>query len=189
MRIVNTLNPAAEAAAIRVEQTMRQLKVWGVPPPVLKPYRQPFAMDAMPFENWIQLVLVPRLREVARGEQPMPPSSNLAGHAVREFDGWDAMQPLIDALREVDALSKPPQAPTSAGAMSASHLPASLAHLGPVLGVIFAIYVGKWAVDHLGQMRGWPAVAVGAVAALVVSAPFLFWSLRIAQRRRGARRA
>ncbi len=129
--------------ADRVEQTMRRLKVWTVPPPML-PFRQPFAMDAMPFEHWIQLVLVPRLREVASGAQPMPPSSNLAAHAVREFDGRDEMNPLVDALRDVDGLSKSVAGPPPTPRMPAFSMIMGLANLGTIFGVVFSIYVSQW---------------------------------------------
>lgn len=135
---------AAQAAATRVEQTMQRLKLWAVPAPVLKPYRQAFGMDTMPFEHWLQLVLVPRLREVARGEAPMPPSSKLAAHATREFDGFDQMKPLIDALHDVDALSSGIEpAESQRSGMPGYWGLRALAHLGVIAGVAIALYVNQ----------------------------------------------
>lgn len=141
---MGTPNPAATAVATKVEQTMRRMKVWAVPAPPLKPFHQPFAMDAMPFEHWIQLVLVPRLHEVGRGDQPMPPSSNLAAHAVREFDGMDEMNPLIDVLHEVDALSKPFRMPVPAAGVPSMFTLRLVGKVALVVGVIFSIYVSQW---------------------------------------------
>lgn len=93
------------ALADEVQLTMRALHAWSEPPPPLLPFAKPFAMDAMPFEHWLQLVLVPRMREIAASGEPLPPRSNLAAHAVREFDGHDEMLPLVDVLRRVDELS------------------------------------------------------------------------------------
>lgn len=140
-----------EAAADAVERTMRGLGVWTEPPPPLVPFQAPFGMDAMPFEHWIQLVLVPRMREIARSGAPVPPSSNLAAHAVREFDGRHEMAPLVDALRGVDALSAPvpraaPPAPPSPFGII------SMAGLGAVFGVLVALVAGRWAAD---TFEGW----------------------------------
>ena len=147
-------NAAADAAATRLEQTMRRLKVWAEPAPLLKPYHHAFGMDVMPFEHWLQLVLVPRLHEVARGDTPMPPSSNLAAHATREFDGFDQMQPLIDALHEVDALSRGIRRPEPGGAgigMPGFWGLRALAHLGVIAGVAIAIWVNQWASSSLSH--------------------------------------
>jgi len=141
---MNKPNPAADAVAMKLEQTMRSMQVWTIPTPPLKPFGMPFGMDAMPFEHWIQLVLVPRLREVGRGDQPMPPSSNLAGHAVREFDGRDEMNPLIDVLYEVDALSKPFSAAAPAAPMPSMLALKLAARLGFVVAVVFSIYASQW---------------------------------------------
>jgi uncharacterized protein YqcC (DUF446 family) len=101
------------ALADRLERTLRDLHAWTDPPPELKPFRLPFAMDSMPFEHWLQLVLLPRLRAIAAGGTSLPPRSGLAAHAVRELDGRDDMQPLIDVLRAIDdACPAPPARPT-----------------------------------------------------------------------------
>ena len=129
-----------------LEHTMRALGLWTEPAPPVPVFQMPFGMDAIPFEHWIQLVLVPRLRDVAQGKTKMPASSNLAAHAVREFDGNDDRWPLIDVLREVDALS-----PTSSGAIPASGSMASfsaiiaMANLGVVIAVVMAIHASQWA--------------------------------------------
>ena len=89
-----------------LEAELRRLQCWSEPVPTFDPAADgPFGMRRLAFEQWLQAVLVPALREIERGERPVPPSSNLCGHAVREFDGRDDRQPLIDLLRDVDSLS------------------------------------------------------------------------------------
>src|SRR5262245_1291734 len=101
---VSTAAPAALAAlADELERTMRAIGAWSEPAPPLVPFTKPFAMDTMPLEHWLQLVLVPRMRAIAADGEPMPPRSDLAAHAVREFDGEeDRMRPLFDVLRRID---------------------------------------------------------------------------------------
>ncbi|MEO6028512.1 MAG: YqcC family protein, partial [Candidatus Binatia bacterium] len=101
------------ALAEQVERTMRDLGAWSDPAPPLLSFNLPFAMDTMPFEHWLQLVLVPRMREIAAAREPLPASSGLAAHAVREFDGQDEMNPLVGVLRAIDDLC--PAAPWQAG--------------------------------------------------------------------------
>lgn len=96
---------AAELAA-QLEQELRRLGCWQVIAPEFDPARDgPFGMHTMAFEQWLQAVLVPALREVAAGARPMPPRSNLAAHAVREFDGGDDRDRLCELLGQVDSLS------------------------------------------------------------------------------------
>lgn len=103
--MTNVRTRAGQLAAA-VEAELRRLLCWSETTPAFDPATDgPFGMRRLAFEQWLQAVLVPALREIERGERPVPPSSNLCGHAVREFDGRDDRQPLIDLLYQVDALS------------------------------------------------------------------------------------
>ncbi len=130
------------ALADALERTMRDLHAWTEPPPDVRPFRLPFAMDSMPFEHWLQLVLVPRLRDIAAGRGTLPPRSGLAGHAVRELDGRDDMQPLIDVLRAFDDACPVPTPPATA---ARRRLGALIALLG-LLGVWVALTL--WIAAH-----------------------------------------
>jgi uncharacterized protein YqcC (DUF446 family) len=62
----------------------------------------PFGQPDMPFVHWVARVLVPRLRQVARGESDPPGSSMVAAQAVRELDGVTEAADLIALLQQVD---------------------------------------------------------------------------------------
>jgi uncharacterized protein YqcC (DUF446 family) len=124
------------ALADALERTMRALGAWSDRAPELRPFRLPFAMDAMPFEHWLQLVLAPRLREIAAAGGPLPPRSELAAHAVREFDGQDAMTPLVDVLRRIDDRC-PPRREIGAPALGMGR------PIGPAIALV--LLVGGWA--------------------------------------------
>ena len=100
------------ALAEDLEKAMRDLGAWTEPAPPLRPFTMPFAMDSMPFEHWLQLVLVPRMREIAATAEPLPMRSNLAPHAVREWDGRDDVGPIVDVLRALDELCPPARGET-----------------------------------------------------------------------------
>lgn len=136
--------------ADELEATMRTLRLWSEPPPPRLPFQRPFAMDAMPFEHWLQLVLVPCLREIAERRERVPARSNLAAHAVRELDGQDELLPLVLVLRRIDELS--PEPPPTAPSLS------PLARR-PGLAVALVTLLGAW---------GFVAVALaGRIAAVV----------------------
>ena len=97
---------AALASAIAaLEAELRRMGWWQDTPiePERMQFRQAFGMDTMAFSQWLQFVLVPAAHSMLAGERPLPPSSMLAAHAVREFDGQDEANALCDVLRRVDA--------------------------------------------------------------------------------------
>jgi uncharacterized protein YqcC (DUF446 family) len=94
---------AGELAAA-IEAEMRRLGWWRDLPPA-KNVEGAFGRPAMTFDAWIETVLVPSLREVAAGRLDPPQSSHVAAAAVREFDGYDEADALIELLSRVDRLS------------------------------------------------------------------------------------
>jgi uncharacterized protein YqcC (DUF446 family) len=92
----------------RIEAELRALGAWsdGQPEPAVLANGGAFGLNTMAFTQWLSWVLVPRLREVAGGAFPVPPSSEVAAQAVREFDGWHESSELQSLLRELDDLVK-----------------------------------------------------------------------------------
>lgn len=129
--------------ADRLEAELRRLGAWSDAPlpPEKMQFSRAFGGDTMAFEQWIQFVLVARLREIAATGSPLPPSSQLRAYAVREFDGReDEMAALIDLLGAVDDLCPPPR-----------HLPGRAPLSRPPLGagLLFLLAVGVWAAVSL----------------------------------------
>jgi uncharacterized protein YqcC (DUF446 family) len=152
---MSTAHERLATLADTLARTMRELGAWSEPPPPLLPFRLPFAMDSMPFEHWLQLVLVPRMREIAASGAPLPPRSGLAAHAVRELDGRDEMQPLIDVLHAIDDTCPPP--PAAAG--DARRLGAGLALL---------VLLGAWTGVSLWVATHAAGAATGLFPATVI---------------------
>ena len=94
--------------ADRIEAELRSLGAWQADAD--RPSQDAFAnggafgMNTMAYTQWIQWVLVSRLREVAAGTMDVPPTSQVGVHAVREFDGWYEASALNDLLIAVDDL-------------------------------------------------------------------------------------
>lgn len=140
---MTTKHDRLAALADDLERTMRAIGAWSDPAPPLVPFAQPFAMDTMPFEHWLQLVLVPRMRAIAASGEPLPMRSNLAPHAVREFDGdEERMAPLLDVLRAIDEVCPTPVAPLTGDPRRAR---AAVAFVVPVaVWTLVAFQIGTW---------------------------------------------
>ena len=67
-------------------------------------------MDTMAFEQWLQFVFFPRVREMVAARGAFPPYSQVAAQAVREFDTHplDTTR-LHTLLHEFDRLFGPPR--------------------------------------------------------------------------------
>ena len=63
-----------------------------------------FGENTMAFDQWIQFVLVPRLRAIVRDRDEFPSGSELAVYAVRALDGDPDGERLHELLYEIDQL-------------------------------------------------------------------------------------
>jgi uncharacterized protein YqcC (DUF446 family) len=91
-----------------IEAEMRRLGVWNAAPPSEERVLEggAFGMGTVAFEQWIQVVLLARLRQVAAGEIPIPASSSIGTQAAREWDtaGYDTAR-LQKLIHEVDTVA------------------------------------------------------------------------------------
>jgi len=98
---------AIAAQLIDLEAALRQLDLWSDAPPPLEALRseQPFAMDALEFEEWLQFIFLPTIYEVLALGEALPERCAIAPMA-EETVGKKALltEPLISTLRELDRL-------------------------------------------------------------------------------------
>ena len=92
--------------ADRIERELRGLNLWQEQPPSAETFafKRPFAADTMAFTQWLQWILVPRLRDVADGRDDPPEQSSVGSYAIRELDGWSDMAPLVETLIDLDGV-------------------------------------------------------------------------------------
>lgn len=101
-----------QRCAREIEADLRKAGVWrdgdwreGVAQP--PPFRAAFGADVMPFTDWLQWVFLPRLREIAERNLPLP-APGVAAYAVRELDGATSFEGLLSRLAWIDSLATPP---------------------------------------------------------------------------------
>jgi uncharacterized protein YqcC (DUF446 family) len=95
----------AKIAAIETE--MKRIGMWQAEPlePEQYDFRAAFGADTMAFEQWLEFIFIPHVREIIVTRGPFPSESHVAAQAVREFDtsGFDTAR-LQQLLQEFDDL-------------------------------------------------------------------------------------
>jgi uncharacterized protein YqcC (DUF446 family) len=88
-----------------IEREMRTCGLWQSRPlePEQMHFTQAFGMDTMSFDQWLQFIFIPRVRE-AVVKNSFPASSQVGAQAVREFDTVPAASGLVTLLSRFDAL-------------------------------------------------------------------------------------
>ena len=124
--------------ADQLEAELRRLGRWSATP--LDPARLvdmgPFGMNTLAAEEWLQFVLLERLRGLVESGGELPATSDTAHWAMRQFDG-DDVPALLGLLRQLDALvaedehAKSP--PASSAPSHPTHPSADMASLGRAL--------------------------------------------------------
>jgi uncharacterized protein YqcC (DUF446 family) len=97
-------NPIASDLADEIEAELKSLGLWASHLASSVSIESAFGADQLSFEEWIQAVLLPRLRNIDIGGC-LPNSSNLAIAGIRNFDGLPNVDRLLDLLAKVDALA------------------------------------------------------------------------------------
>ena len=101
---------AAASYAGRIEHELRALNAWQSNPLPDSAYEseEAFFADTMSFYQWLQFVLMARVREVIETRGAFPEESSVATYAIRELDGNDEAAGLIEALSEFDEFIESP---------------------------------------------------------------------------------
>lgn len=103
-----TVHERAAALADRISAELRRRGRWSSEP--LDPARLvdmgAFGMNTLAAEEWIQFVLVPRVRELVAARGELPRESQISAWAARQFDGDPEADALVELLRDLDELAE-----------------------------------------------------------------------------------
>lgn len=92
---------------LAIEIQLRQMNCWQNEPLAAEKFLscEPFCLDAMTFEQWLQFVLLPRLKQLIESNQPLPAVSGVAPMAEEHYRRRPgAGQALIRELAALDEL-------------------------------------------------------------------------------------
>lgn len=98
---------AVAEALLNIEAAMRNLQLWQEqePPAEALASTQPFAVDTLTFTQWLQFLLIPRLRQLAESGGPLPVNCAIAPMAEESFRAQNLVaDSLLAELRRIDQL-------------------------------------------------------------------------------------
>lgn len=100
------LHSQVAKAISEIEAEMKDIGYWAATPlpPEAYDFHEAFAMDTMAFSQWLQFVFVPRVNQIIEDREEFPSVSMVAVQAMREFDGQEEADRLVELLSEFDAL-------------------------------------------------------------------------------------
>jgi uncharacterized protein YqcC (DUF446 family) len=89
-----------------IEGELKRLGRWEqtAPPPEAFEHMGAFGSHTMAFEQWLEFVLIPRVRAIITAQGSFPSSSQVSVYAIREWDGVPDVDRLLTLLREFDDL-------------------------------------------------------------------------------------
>jgi uncharacterized protein YqcC (DUF446 family) len=89
----------------QMEAELRRLGLWEEEAPADEDLASPlpFAHDRLEFHQWLQWILLPRMRQLCRDASPLPTASAIAPMAEVQLAPWGSdAGPLLSLLRELD---------------------------------------------------------------------------------------
>lgn len=94
-----------------LESLMRELSLWSAlsPTEAALASRQPFAVDTLAFEEWLQFIFLPRMQQLLESSGELPTASGIAPMAEEYFriQQRDVVR-LIELLASIDRLLSVP---------------------------------------------------------------------------------
>ena len=99
--------PAVADQLLLIEAALRQAGLWSgtAPDPEALQSTQPFCVDTLRFEQWLQWVLLPRMKVLLEGDLPLPAASGIQAMAEQVYVGEiGRLGRLIEALAAFDRL-------------------------------------------------------------------------------------
>jgi uncharacterized protein YqcC (DUF446 family) len=94
------------AKALEIEEELKLLNRWQYDSLPAEKFENmgAFGSNTMAFEQWLQFILIPRIRQIGRDHDEFPSDSMLGAYAVRVFDGDHEATRLHELLCDIDQL-------------------------------------------------------------------------------------
>ncbi|BFU59705.1 MULTISPECIES: YqcC family protein [Rodentibacter] len=90
----------------QLRQTMQRLNLWQAMPPAQEAFlsQEPFSLDTMAPEEWLQWVFIPRMQALLESGAPLPNQIAISPYieeALKEFDDLTVLLAPLVALEEL----------------------------------------------------------------------------------------
>ena len=95
-----------QAKLTQLTQALQEANLWSEQAPSLDAMAStaPFACDLMPLEQWLQFVLLPKMRNLIDAAAPLPTQIAIAPMAEHVWLNMPLRRNLISVLNELDML-------------------------------------------------------------------------------------
>jgi uncharacterized protein YqcC (DUF446 family) len=151
----------AATKADEIEAELKRLNRWSGhhPPPEVFENMGAFGSNAMPFELWIQYVLIPNIRATVEAKGDFPANSHLATCAMQVFDEDNKAGRLHDLLYGLDTIINKKDWPQHEGTISekAEEIPKVSMGDTEVPSVIFSLIVESLTTADTNSYNPMPA--------------------------------
>lgn len=89
---------------LEIERQLRLLDLWSdeVPSEARLSSQEPFAIDTLSFNEWLQFLFIPRMKVILEQAGGLPVQSNISPMAEEYFKSNDKAANLIKAIQEFD---------------------------------------------------------------------------------------
>ena len=89
-----------------LEHEMRAMERWEETPPPADALnsKEPFAVDTLDFDQWLQWILVPRLNDLLRRQLPLPGHSAIRPMAEEVYAEISECERLVTLIGDIDDL-------------------------------------------------------------------------------------
>lgn len=92
-----------------LEAEMRRQRIWSLEPPQKHQLEsiQPFCVDTLNFQQWLQFIFLPRMKEILENGQQLPSCSDIASMANESFKKTiDGSETIVKLLVECEQIIK-----------------------------------------------------------------------------------
>lgn len=95
-----------EILIVKLEQRLREAILWSTDSPSVEPLQSklPFALDVMPFEQWLQFIFIPKMSEIVSNKSSLPDNLALLPIAEQSLGAAVNESELIEVIRQIDMI-------------------------------------------------------------------------------------
>jgi uncharacterized protein YqcC (DUF446 family) len=93
-----------EILIIKLEHSLREAMLWSNSVPSAKALQSelPFALDTMPFEQWLQFIFIPKMSEIISSKITLPDNLKLLPMAEQSLVAADKSSGVIEVIKQID---------------------------------------------------------------------------------------
>lgn len=95
-----------EILLLKLEQSLREAKLWSSSAPSIKALQsqQPFALDTMSFEQWLQFIFIPKMSEIVSNKSSLPDELKLLPMVEESLGSVNNLSGLMDVIKHIDSV-------------------------------------------------------------------------------------